>query len=148
MVGIILCVAIFGVILGIVLYIEIDTFGGLAGTLLGCLCGLIIGGIITICMLENADSQLIKSAEYKIQAIGGQYWETDENNKKVVHYFDEGNELQSYAVSKDEIEYSDTISEPTLIIEEREAIGAFVSFWMGGDTKLTEYRVVMPQIVK
>lgn len=148
MVGIILCVFIFGVILGIGFYIKTDSFGGFAGTLLGCFCGLIIGGIITICMLENADSQLIKSAEYKIQAIGGQYWETNENNRKVVHYFDEGNELQSYAAPKDEIEYSNSVSEPTLIIEERKAVGAFVSFWMGGDTKLTEYRVVMPQIVK
>lgn len=148
MIGIILCVIIFGAFLGTTFYIKLDSFGGFAGTMLGCLCGLIIGGMITICMLENADSQLIKSAEYKIQAIGGQYWETNENNRKVVHYFDEGNELQSYAAPKDEIEYSDSVSEPTLIIEEREAVGVFVSFWFGGDTKLTEYRVIMPQIVK
>ena len=148
MVGTILCVFIFGVILGIGLYIKIDTFGGLAGTMLGCLCGLIIGGMITISIVENVDSQLIKSVEYEIQAIEGQYWETDKNDNKVVHYFDEGNELQSYAASKDEIEYSNSVNEPTLIIEEREAVGAFVSFWMGGDTELTQYRVIMPQIVK
>ena len=148
MIGIILCVIIFGAFLGIGFYIKGDTLGGCAGTLLGCLCGIIIGGIITICMLENADSQLIKSAEYKIQAIGGQYWETNENNRKVVHYFDEGNELQSYAAPKNEIEYSNNVSEPTLIIEEREAVGGFINFWCFGDTDFTRYRVVMPQIVK
>lgn len=148
MIGIILCVIIFGVILGIVSYIMTDGFGSCAGTLLGCFCGLIIGGMITVLMVENVDSQLIRSAEYKIQAVEGQYWATDKNNRKVVHYIDEGNELQSYAAPKDKIEYSNDVSEPTLIIEEREAVGAFVNFWFGGDTEFTQYRVIMPQIVK
>ena len=150
MVGTILCVVIFGMFLGILFnyLFDDDGFTTFFGTLLGCFLGLFIGVLITPLMVENADSQLINSVEYKIQAIEGQYWETNNNNKKVVRYFDEGNELQSYAASKDEIEYSNSVNEPTLIIEEREAIGAFINFWCFGDTDFTRYRIVMPQIVK
>ena len=150
MVGVILCVVIFGMLLGISFnyLFDDDSFITFLGTSLGCFLGLFIGVLITPLMVENADSQLINSVEYKIQAIEGQYWETDNNNKKVVRYLDEGNELQSYAASKDEIEYSNSVNEPTLIIEEREATGAFINFWCFGDTDFTQYRIVMPQIVK
>ena len=147
MVGLILCVVVCGFAFGFGIYAISDGDCGPFGTLIGVLVGFVLWLVISIPVLEYTDahSKLISSVEYKIETVNGQYWETDKNSKKVVHYVDEGKELQSYAASMNEIEYSDTISEPTLIIEKRDALGWFINFWCGGDTDFTNYRVVMPR---
>ena len=147
MVGLILCVVVCGFAFGFGIYAASDGDYGLFGALIGTLVGFVVWLVISIPILEysDANSKLISSVEYKIEMINGQYWETDKNSKKIVHYVDEGKELQSYTASMNEIEYSDTISEPTLIIEKRDAIGWFINFWCGGDTDYTNYRVVMPR---
>jgi hypothetical protein len=147
MVGLILCVVICGFAFGFGIYAVSDGDCGSFGALIGVLVGFVLWFTISVPVLEytNANSKLISSIEYKIEMINGQYWETDRNSRKVVHYVDEGKELQSYTASMNEIEYSDTISEPTLIIEKRDAFGWFINFWCGGDTDYTNYRVVMPR---
>lgn len=147
MVGLILCVVICGIAFGFGIYVVSDGDCGPFGTLIGVLVGFVLWFVISVPVLECADinSKLISSVEYKIEMINGQYWETDKNSRKIVHYVDEGKELRSYAASMNEIEYSETISEPTLIIEKRDALGLFVNFWCGGDTDFTNYRVVMPR---
>ena len=147
MVGLILCVVICGLAFGFGIYAASDGDCGLLGTLIGVLVGFTLWFAISIPVLEytDANSKLISSVEYKIEKINGQYWETDRNSRKIVYYVDEGKELQSYAASMNEIEYSNTISEPTLIIEKRDAIGWFINFWCGGDTDYTNYRIVMPR---
>lgn len=149
MIGLIICIAVCGFGFGFVTYTASDTEGGLFGTLIGVLVGFILWFIISIPVLNHpnaTNSKLISSVEYKIEMINGQYWKTDKNSKKVVRYVDEGKELQSYAVSKSEIEYSDTIAEPILIIEERDAFGWFINFWCGGDTDFTNHRLIMPRV--
>ena len=148
MVGLILCVAICGLAFGIGIYVASDGDSGPFGALIGVLVGFAVWFVISVPMTNrmNENSKLISSVEYKIEMINGQYWETDRNSRKIVHYVDEGKELQSYAASMNEIECSDTISEPILIIEERDAIGWFVVFWCGGDTDFTNYRVIMPRV--
>lgn len=147
MVGLILCVVICGFAFGFGIYAASDGDCGPFGALIGILVGFVLWLAISVPVLEHIDanSKLISSVEYKIEMINGQYWETDRNSRKIVHYVDEGKELQSYAASMNEIEYSDTISEPTLIIEKRDALGWFINFWCGGDTDYTNYRVVMPR---
>ena len=148
MVGLILCVAICGFAVGFGIYAASDGDCGIFGTLIGILVGFVIWFMISgliILGLSNVNSKLISSVEYKIEMINGQYWETDKNNRKIVHYIDEGKELQSYAASINAVEYSDTASEPTLIIEKREALGWFINFWFGEDTDFTNYRVIMPR---
>ena len=147
MVGLILCVVICGFAFGFGIYVASDGVCGPFGALIGVLTGFVIWLEISVPIVERAgvNSNLISSVEYKIEMINGQYWETDRNSKKIVHYIDEGKELQSYAASVNEVEYSDTISEPILIIEKRDALGWFVNFWCGGDTDFTNYRVVMPR---
>lgn len=147
MVGLILCIVICGIVFGLGIYAASDGDCGPFGTLIGVLTGFVVWFLISVPMVEHADanSKLISSVEYKIEMINGQYWETDKNSRKVVHYVDEGKELQSYAASMNEIEYSDAISEPTLIVEKRDALGRFIIFWCGGDTGFTNYRVVMPR---
>ena len=147
MIGLIICVVICGFAFGFGLYALSDGDCGPFGALIGVLIGFVLWLIISLPIVNgDVESKLISSVEYKLEAIEGQYWETDANNRKVVHYIDEGKELQSYAASKSEIEYSDTITEPILIIEERDALGWFVNFWCGGDTDFTNYRVVMPRV--
>ena len=148
MVGLILCIVICGFAFGFGIYAASDGDYGPFGVLIGVLVGFVLWFAISVPVLEytNANSKLISSIEYKIEMINGQYWETDRNSRKVVHYVDEGKELQSYTASMNEIEYSDTISEPTLIIEKRDAFGWFINFWCGGDTDYTNYRVVMPRV--
>ena len=147
MVGLILCVAICGFAFGFGAYAVSDSDCAPFGALIGVLVGFVLWLVISIPVLEYTDahSKLISSVEYKIETVNGQYWKTEKNSKKVVHYVDEGKELQSYAASMNEIEYSDTISEPTLIIEKRDALGWFINFWCGGNTDFTNYRVVMPR---
>lgn len=147
MVGLILCVVVCGFAFGFGIYAISDGDCGPFGTLIGVLVGFVVWLVISIPVLEytDANSKLISSVEYKIEMINGQYWETDKNSKKIVHYVDEGKELQSYAASMNEIEYSDTISEPTLVIEKRDGTGWFINFWCGGDTDYTNYRIVMPR---
>ena len=146
MVGLILCVVVCGFAFGFGIYAISDGDCGPFGALIGVLVGFVLWLIISLPIVNgDVESKLISSVEYKLEAIEGQYWETDANNRKVVHYIDEGKELQSYAASKSEIEYSDTITEPILVIEERDALGWFVNFWCGGDTDFTNYRVVMPR---
>ena len=147
MIGLIICVVICGFAFGFGIYALSDGDCGPFGALIGVLIGFVLWLIISLPIVNgDVESKLISSVEYKLEAIEGQYWETDANNRKVVHYIDEGKELQSYAASKSEIEYSDTITEPILIIEERDALGWFVNFWCGGDTDFTNYRVVMPRV--
>ena len=146
MIGLIICVAVCGFGFGFGLLAISDGECGPCGAIIGVLVGFVVWLAISVSITSgNVESKLISSVEYKIEMINGQYWETDSNNSKIVHYVDEGKELQSYAASKNEIEYSDTISEPTLIIEKRDALGWFVKFWSGGDTDFTNYRVVMPR---
>ena len=146
MVGLIICGVVCGFAFGFGIYAISDGSCGPFGALIGVLVGFVLWFIISLPIVDgNVESKLISSAEYKLEAIEGQYWKTDANNKKVVHYIDEGKELQSYAASKSEIEYSDTITEPILVIEERDALGWFVNLWCGGDTDYTNYRVVMPR---
>ena len=147
MIGLIICVVVCGFAFGFGIYAISDGDCGPFGAFIGVLVGLVLWLIISLPIANgNVESKLISSVEYKLEAIEGQYWETDANNRKVVHYIDEGKELQSYAASKSEIEYSDTIAEPILVIEERDALGWFVNFWCGGDTDFTNYRVVMPRV--
>lgn len=148
MVGLILCVIVCGFAFGIGLYAASDGDCGPFGALIGVLIGFFVWFVVSTPIIGhmNANSKLISSVEYKIEMINGQYWETNANNRKVVHYIDEGKELQSYAASTRAIEYSDTITEPILVIEERDALGWFVNFWCGGDTDFINYRVVMPRI--
>lgn len=147
MIGLIICVVVCGFAFGFGIYAISDGDCGPFGALIGVLVGFVLWLIISLPIVEgDVESKLISSVEYKLEAIEGQYWETDANNRKVVHYIDEGKELQSYAASKSEIEYSDTITEPILVIEERDALGWFVNFWCGGDTDFTNYRVVMPRV--
>lgn len=147
MIGLIICVIVCGFAFGFGIYAISDGDCGPFGALIGVLVGFVLWLIISLPIVEgDVESKLISSVEYKLEAIEGQYWETDANNRKVVHYIDEGKELQSYAASKSEIEYSDTITEPILVIEERDALGWFVNFWCGGDTDFTNYRVVMPRV--
>ena len=147
MIGLIICVVVCGFAFGFGIYAISDGDCGPFGALIGVLVGFVLWLIISLPIVEgDVESKLISSVEYKLEAIEGQYWETNANNRKVVHYIDEGKELQSYAASKSEIEYSDTITEPILIIEERDALGWFVNFWCGGDTDFTNYRVVMPRV--
>ena len=146
MVGLILCVVICGFAFGFGLYAISDGDCGPCGAIIGVLVGFVVWLAISAPLTNgNVNSKLISSVEYKIEMINGQYWETDRDSRKVVHYVDEGKELQSYAASISEIEYSNTVSEPTLIIEKRDALGWFVNFWCGGDTDFTNYRVVMPR---
>lgn len=146
MIGLIICVIVCGFAFGFGIYAISDGDCGPFGALIGVLVGFVLWLIISLPIVNgDVESKLISSVEYKLEAIEGQYWETDANNRKVVHYIDEGKELQSYAASKSEIEYSDTITEPILVIEERDALGWFVNFWCGGDTDFTNYRVVMPR---
>ena len=146
MVGLIICVVVCGFAFGFGIYAISDGDCGPFGAFIGVLIGFVLWIIISLPIAnENVESKLISSVEYKLEAIEGQYWETNANNRKVVHYIDEGKELQSYAASKSEIEYSDTITEPILVIEERDALGWFVNFWCGGDTDFTKYRVIMPR---
>ena len=147
MIGLIICVVVCGFAFGFGIYAISDGDCGPFGALIGVLIGFVLWLIISLPIVEgDVESKLISSVVYKLEAIEGQYWETDTNNRKVVHYIDEGKELQSYAASKSEIEYSDTITKPILIIEERDALGWFVNFWCGGDTDFTNYRVVMPRV--
>ena len=149
MVGLILCVVVCGFAFGITLYVASDGDCGPFGALIGVLIGFVVWFIVSspiITGLMNANSKLISSVEYKIEMINGQYWETDASSRKVVHYIDEGKELQSYAASTSAIEYSNTITEPILVIEKRDALGWFVNFWCGGDTDFINYRVVMPRV--
>ena len=147
MIGLIICVIVCGFAFGFGIYAISDGDCGPFGALIGVLVGFVLWLIISLPIVNgDVESKLISSVEYKLEAIEGQYWETDANNRKVVHYIDEGKELQSYAASKSEIEYSDTITEPILVIEERDALGWFVNFWCGGDTDFTNYRVVMPRV--
>lgn len=146
MVGLILCVVIFGFVFGFGIYEASDGDCGPFGALIGVLVGFVIWLAISVPMVEKADSVLINSMEYKIEIINGQYWETNSNGRKVVHYIDAGKELQSYIVSLDEIEFFDEITEPILIVEKRDAIGWFVKFWCGGDTNFTEHRLLMPRL--
>ena len=147
MIGLIICVVVCDFAFGFGIYAISDGDCGPFGALIGVLVGFVLWLIISLPIVEgDVESKLISSVEYKLEAIEGQYWETDTNNRKVVHYIDEGKELQSYAASKSEIEYSDTITEPILVIEERDALGWFVNFWCGGDTDFTNYRVVMPRV--
>lgn len=148
MVGLILCVVVCGFAFSFGIYAVSDgDCGGAFGALIGILVGFIVWFIISVPMLGHIDanSKIISSVEYKIEMINGQYWETDKNGRKIVHYVDEGKELQSYSASMNKIEYSDTVSEPTLTIEKREALGWFINFWFGGDTDFTNHRVVMPR---
>lgn len=146
MIGLIICVVVCGFAFGFGIYALSDGDCGPFGAFIGVLVGFVVWLIISLPIVNgDVESKLISSVEYKLEAIEGQYWDTDANNRKVVHYIDEGKELQSYAASKSEIEYSDTITEPILIIEERDALGWFVNFWCGGDTDFTNYRVVMPR---
>ena len=147
MIGLIICVIVCGFAFGFGIYAISDGDCGPFGAFIGVLVGFVVWLIISLPIANgDVESKLISSVEYKLEAIEGQYWDTDANNRKVVHYIDEGKELQSYAASKSEIEYSDTITEPILIIEERDALGWFVNFWCGGDTDFTNYRVVMPRV--
>lgn len=147
MIGLIICVIVCGFAFGFGIYAISDGDCGPFGAFIGVLVGFVVWLIISLPIANgDVESKLISSVEYKLEAIEGQYWETNANNRKVVHYIDEGKELQSYAASKSEIEYSDTITEPILIIEERDALGWFVNFWCGGDTDFTNYRVVMPRV--
>lgn len=146
MIGLILCVVVCGFAFGFGIYAISDGDCGPFGALIGVLVGFVLWLMISLPIVDgDVESKLISSVEYRLEAIEGQYWETDANNRKVVHYIDEGKELQSYAASKSEIEYSDTITEPILVIEERDALGWFINFWCGGDTDFTNYRVVMPR---
>ena len=146
MIGLIICVIVCGFAFGFGIYAISDGDCGPFGAFIGVLVGFVVWLIISLPIANgDVESKLISSVEYKLEAIEGQYWETNANNRKVVHYIDEGKELQSYAASMNEIEYSDTISEPTLIIEKRDALGWFINFWCGGDTDFTNYRVVMPR---
>ena len=147
MIGLIICEVICAFAFGFGIYAVLDDDCGPFGALIGVLVGFVLWLVISIPVLEYTDahSKLISSVEYKIETVNGQYWKTEKNSKKVVHYVDEGKELQSYAASMNEIEYSDTISEPTLIIEKRDALGWFINFWCGGNTDFTNYRVVMPR---
>lgn len=147
MIGLIICVIVCGFAFGFGIYAISDGDCGPFGAFIGVLVGFVLWLIISLPIANgDVESKLISSVEYKLEAIEGQYWETNANNRKVVHYIDEGKELQSYAASKSEIEYSDTITEPILVIEERDALGWFVNFWCGGDTDFTNYRVIMPRV--
>ena len=92
MVGLILCVVICGFAFGFGIYAASDGNCGPFGTLIGVLVGFVLWFAISVPVLEHMDvnSKLISSVEYKIEKINGQYWETDRNSRKIVHYVDEG----------------------------------------------------------
>lgn len=147
MVGLILCVIICGCAFGIGMYLATndncsESLGAFAGVFIGIIIWFIVS--LSISNYMHINSKLISSVEYKIETINGQYWETD-GNKKIVHYIDEGKELQSYAASKNKVEYSDTVSVPIFIIEKRDALGWFINFWCGGYTEFTNHRIIMPR---
>ena len=147
MVSLILCVAIFGTTIGLMLHELSDGCVGPFGAFLGVLLGVAIWILSTNIMIQNASTELVDSTSYKIEAINGHYWETINGNKRIC-YIDEGKELQSYNATKKQIEYSTTITEPVLIIENREITNGFVRFWLWGfdnETRVEKHRVVMPR---
>lgn len=144
MCGLYICILVFGIGFGLWIGKDSHMLDSLIGGLYGAIIGIFIWIFITIPLIKGANSELIDTTTYKIENVGGHYWETIPNDKKIIHYVNKNKELCSYTISRKNIEYSNKMTEPTLIIEKRNATGWFMNFWLAGDTEMLKYRVIMP----
>lgn len=141
MIGLFLCILIFGSILG-ALFLHNAPYGILLG-----ICIALLFWIMTVVpIIERSPSEVISSTAYKIEEIEGRYWSTTSTGNKTIYYIDEGKDLVSHEILKDKIEYSNEVTEPTFIIEKhRLVLNDFMKFYLTGlNIKSTKYRVIMP----
>lgn len=142
MIGLFLCILIFSSILG-ALFLRNAPYG----ILLGICLALFVWMVITPPIMEYSPSEVISSTTYKIEEIKGRYWSTTSTGNKTIYYIDEGKDLVSCEISKDKIEYSNEVAEPTFVIEKhRLVLNDFMKFWLTGlNIEGTKHRVIMPR---